>query len=187
MLWACGLLPAAGLAAIHSFPSADSLVVGSEGFIDDDEIGFFWSVARGDRVVETFADPLPSVSQAIFDFAVPENALVPGAQVDWDVLINSITVGGFTIPEGFAGPARLDLLFPPVAAVAGQYTVAFVVVNEVPAGDGAHTLAYAGAWPNSVELRDGDAVFVIPAPAAVLLGGIGAVVVGTLRRRRLLS
>jgi hypothetical protein len=184
VLLMCGLVPAAGLAAVHSFPSSTATVVGSQGFIDADEIGFFWSAARGDQVEETFADPLSSVGRAIFDFDVPTNALASGQQVDWDVLINSIGVGSFTIPEGLTGPVHLDLALTPVAPIGGQYTVAFVVTNEVPAGGGSHTLAYAGDFLHSVELlSDG---FVIPAPTAVLLGGIGAAFVGALRRRRML-
>ena len=61
---ALALCGAPALAAVHSFPSDDSTVVGSVGFIDADEIGAFWSVARGDMVEETSADPLISVEQA---------------------------------------------------------------------------------------------------------------------------
>ena len=42
------------------FPSSDSTVVGSVGFIDADEVGFFWSMQRGDRVSETFTFSGPS-------------------------------------------------------------------------------------------------------------------------------
>jgi len=173
--------PALSLAAVHSFPSDDSTVVGSLGFIDAEQIGYFWSAARGDKVQETFADPLPSVGRAVFDFAVPENVLTT-TPVTWDVLINSTEVGDFQVGVRFGGPMHLDLSFAPIANIGGQYTVAFVVTNEIPWGDGSHTLAYAGNWPHSVELF-GPA---IPAPAALLLVGIGAGLVGGLRRRKLL-
>jgi hypothetical protein len=172
---------AVSLAGPHSFPSGGSTVVGSIGFIDGDEIGYFWSAARGDKVEETFADPLLWVDRAIFDFGVPTNVLST-TPVDWDVLINSTVVGSFGIGVGFSGPVHLDLPFAPIGNIGGQYTVAFAVTNQVPDGGGSHTLAYAGEWPHSVELFGP----VIPAPAALLLGGIGAGLVAGLRRRRML-
>jgi hypothetical protein len=167
------------LAGLHTFPSGASTVVGSVGFIDADEIGYFWSTARGDLVSESFADPLASVSRAIFDFDVPTNVLstVP---VNWDVLINGTTIGSFSISPGFTGPVNLDLTFAPIANVGGSYLVAFEVTNEVPVGYGSHTLAYAGEYAHSVELG------VIPAPGAIVLGSIGVGLVSWLRRRRTL-
>lgn len=176
----CSLQAPIALAGLHAFPSGASTVVGSVGFIDADEIGYFWSAARGDLVRESFADPLASVSRAIFDFAVPVNVLNSGAEVDWNVVINGTPIGDFVIPQGFTGPIHLDLTFAPVANVGGSYLVAFEVTNEVPGGQGSHTLAYTGDYAHSVELG------VIPAPGAIVLGGIGAGLVGWLRRRRTL-
>ena len=175
------LLQAPGaFAGVHVFPSDDSTVVGSVGFINATEIGWFWSVARGDTVSESFVDPLPQVNKAEFDFAVPSNVLNGGAEVDWDVVINGITIGSFIIPQGFTGTRSLDFDFASIASVAGAYEVAFVVTNQVPGGYGSHSLAYAGEYPHSVELS------YIPAPGAVLLGSIGVGLVSWLRRRRTL-
>jgi len=168
------------LAGIHLFPSDDSTVVGSVGCINANEIGWFWSVARGDTVSESFVDPLPYVNQAAFDFAVPNNVLNSGAEVDWDVLVNGTTIGSFIIPQGFTGTKSLDFNFASIASIAGAYEAAFVVTNEVPSGNGSHTFAYAGEYPHSVELN------YIPAPGAILLGSIGVSLVGWLRRRRTL-
>ncbi|OHB62072.1 MAG: hypothetical protein A2168_08710 [Planctomycetes bacterium RBG_13_50_24] len=175
------LLQAPGaLAGVHIFPSDDSTVIGSLGFINAEEIGWFWSVARGDMVNESFVDPLPYVNQASFDFAVPNNVLNSGAEVDWDVVINGTTIGSFIIPQGFTGTKNLDFSFAQIASVAGAYEVAFVVTNEVPSGYGSHSFAYDGKYPHSVELS------YIPAPGAILLGSIGVGFVSWLRRRRTL-
>lgn len=176
------VLPTASWAGLHSFPSETSTVVGSVGAIDGEQIGYFWSVDRGDRVVQTFADPLASVDRAIFDFAVPYNVLGVALAVEWDILINSTSVGDFTIASGFTGPVHLDLSFAPIANIGGDYTVAFVVTNEVPGGGGSHTLGYAGNWLHSVELLSTGAA--VPVPGAVVLAGLGSGLVGWLRRRR---
>lgn len=176
------VLPTASWAGLHSFPSETSTVVGSVGAIAGEQIGYFWSVARGDRVVQTFADPLASVDRAIFDFAVPYNVLGAGNVVEWDILINSTLVGDFTIVPDFIGPVHLDLSFAPIANIGGDYTVAFVVTNEVPDGGGSHTLGYAGNWRHTVELLNTGAA--VPVPGAVVLAGLGSGLVGWLRRRR---
>lgn len=167
----------AASAGIHTFPSAGSTVVGSVGFIDADEIGFFWSVLRGDSVAETFADPLASVTGATLDLDVVTNVLNGGNQVDWAVLLNGTPIGGFTVPQGFTGPLSPVFAFAPVAPIGGNYTVRLLVTNEVPGGGGSHTFAYAGQFQHSVTLT-GTAV---PEPATVAMLGLGAVL---LRRRR---
>jgi hypothetical protein len=177
------VLPVTGFAGVHSFPSDDSIVVGSLGFINSNEIGYFWSTQRGDMVSESFADPLLSANEAIFDFDVPTNGL-NSTPVDWDILINGSTVGDFSVAAGFTGPIHLDLSFSPIGNISGQYQIIFDVTNEIPSGWGAHTLAYAGSYLHSVELIGTGNV--IPAPGAILLGSIGVGLVGWLRRRRTL-
>ncbi len=138
--------PAAGATALtpdvktFAFPSASSTVVGSVGFIDSCQAGYFWSASRGDGVSQTFQGPKSS-KHAILDVQVVSNALSGGNHVDWNVLINSKVVGSFVVNTGFTGPIHLDLKY---AKIAGKtYAVALRVTNEVPGGGGSMTLAYA--------------------------------------------
>ena len=137
---------------VFDFPSADSTVVASIGFRDADEVGSFWSVGRGDLVSETFSTALGSISRAILEVEVIRNVLNSGAFVDWDLEINGVVVGNFTIDEGFTGPVTVDVTFSPITGPV--YDVTIRVTNEVAAGEGSHTLAYAGAFAHSIQLGD---------------------------------
>jgi hypothetical protein len=134
------------------FPSANSSVIGSVGFIDDDEVGYFWSASRGDSVTQTFTGPA-SVNGIILKASVITNVLNSGAEVDWTISINGIDVGRFRVVEGFTGTLTTHAAF---ASIAGpNYTVKIRVVNEVPGGEGSHTLAYAGSLVHGFLLRPG--------------------------------
>ena len=135
--------------AIFSYPSANSTIVGSVGFIDGEQVGYFWSVARGDSVTETFAAG-PSIVGYNLDVDVVENVLNSGAFVNWDVLINGVLVDNFTVNEGFLGTVSRTANF---SAIAGpNYTVEMRVTNEVAGGEGSHTFRYAGVGSHQVEL-----------------------------------
>lgn len=162
------------MADLHPFPSSASTVVGSVGFIDGDEVGHFWSVSRGDRVSETFADPLASVNRAIINVGVPRNSLTSGNFVDWEVSLNGTVVDMFRVDSGFLGTVSRDVMFAPVGAVGGSYDVTYRALNEVPGGGGSHTFAYAGDFSHSIEL--------VPAPGSAVLLGLGGLALS--RRRR---
>ena len=99
LLVPCGTALAAA-SETFVFPSSGSTVVGSLGFIDAEQIGWFWSVSRGDTVYETFNTSLPSINGAILDIEVVGNVLSSGAQVDWDVEINDVAVLQYGSLEG---------------------------------------------------------------------------------------
>ena len=138
-------------AATFDFPSNDSTVVASTatGFVDSDEVGFFWSAVRGDLVSETFMGPT-AVNRAILNVHVVTNSLTATNHVDWNLTINGVIVGGFSVASGFTGPITLNVGFP--AIFGPTYTVAIKVTNTVPGGGGSHTLAYAGNFAHSIEL-----------------------------------
>lgn len=140
-----------GVAAAVDFPSADSTVVGSTGFVDGEMVGYFWSAARGDSVSETLAGPA-KIKKAILKVDVPYNGLASGAFTDWDVVINGKVVGDFTIAAGEAGPVNESYKFKRIKG-GGEYDVQIVMTNEVASGAGAITLRYAGAGEHSINLK----------------------------------
>lgn len=137
-------------AAAQAFPSASSTVVGSVGFVDDIQVGYFWSAARGDSVEQTFAGKA-KVKRATLKLDVPTNGLVAGAHADWAVSINGKDVGTFSIASGQTGPFTNKYKFKKIKGP--RYDVKIYMTNEVAAGAGAHTLRYAGTGPHSIALK----------------------------------
>ena len=139
--------PTAGATALapagkvtFAFPSANSTIVGSVGFINSCEAGYFWSASRGDSVTQSASGP-KAIKHAILDVQVVTNVLSGGAQVDWNLLINNKVVDSFVVQEGFTGPIHRDVKFKKIKGK--SFTVKLVVTNEVPSGGGSITLAYA--------------------------------------------
>lgn len=133
-----------------AFPSSSSTVVGSVGFIDSEQAGYFWSAARGDSVAETFTGPA-RVRKAILNLDVVENVLNAGATVDWTVSINGKNIGKFQVVEGQLGPLTEKFRFRRI--IGPSYAVKMRVTNEVAGGEGSHTFRYAGTGPHSITLK----------------------------------
>jgi len=134
----------------ENFPSASSTVVGSVGFIDATQVGYFWSHVRGDSVTQTYVTTETNVTRAVFDFTTPFNDLL-GFSVDWNVLLNGTLIGTFSIAPGEAHQIHLDYSFAPIAGP--SYTVRFEVTSEAsPTGHGSHSIGYAGADAGTVQL-----------------------------------
>lgn len=168
------------------FPSSGSTIVGSTGFIDAEQVGYFWSVTRGDSVVEAFAGP-SSISSYALHVDVLDNALNSGAFVNWNVIINGVTVDNFSVDEGFLGTVNRFASFP---AIAGPgYNVELRVTNEVASGQGSHTFRYAGNGNNRIEFNvAGSSLLAIPtiSPVGLALFVLLLAAVGfrLLRRQR---
>jgi hypothetical protein len=137
------------------FPSEDSTVIGSAGFIDEVAAGYFWSADRGDSVSETFRAS-ECISRAILSVDVVNNVLAPEAFVTWELVINGVVVGSFTVDAGFTGEITEVFTFP--AITGPNYDVELRVVNEVAPGEGSISLAYAGDFAHSLTLICCDAV-----------------------------
>jgi hypothetical protein len=131
------------------FPSSSSTVVASIGFINGTEVGYFWSASRGDSVSQTVNGPA-SVKRAILKVDVVTNSLTPGAEVDWNLYINNVVVGQFKVVSGKTGLVKFKASFGKLRGP--SYNILLKVTNEVPAGDGSMTLAYAGGFPHTISL-----------------------------------
>lgn len=159
------------MAGEHVFPSATSSVVGSVGFINPNEVGYFWSASRGDSVQETLADSLPIVSQLKLDLVVPTNSLSAGNALMWGVEVNGVEVGTFSVASGATGPLSHTFDFAGIAG-AGAYTVRIEARNTIPGGGGSHTF--------SANIR--TTATLLPAPGAAAVLGLGGLMAA--RRRR---
>ncbi|MHC4823232.1 MAG: hypothetical protein ACYTEP_04350 [Planctomycetota bacterium] len=136
-------------AAGIDFPSAGSTIVGSVGFIDAEQCGYYWSNSRGDGASETLAGPA-SITSYTLDVDLTSNVLSPGNFVTWQVTINGIAVDLLTSNPGDT-TISTSASFPSIAGP--NYDVALSVLNEVPGGGGSVALRYAGAGTHSITLN----------------------------------
>lgn len=161
------------------FPSGTSTVVGSIGFIDSDEMGYFWTASRGDSVTEAFGTTgLASANRLDLRFNVTRNVLATGAFTAWDVLVNGTSVGGWSWASGDGiGTVSLSLLFPTILAAGDgdDFTIRMAVLNVVADGAGSIALGFPGSGALT-----GDAV---PEPSTILLLGAGLAALGYTRAR----
>jgi len=131
------------------FPSASSAIVGSVGFIDGEQAGYFWDNFRGDGASETVSGPA-SISSYSLDVDLPSNALNNGNVVNWDMVINGTVVDSFTVNVGDALISRSASF----GSIAGpSYTLELRVTNQVPGGGGSCSLRYAGVGNHTITVQ----------------------------------
>ncbi|NVD71619.1 PEP-CTERM sorting domain-containing protein [Duganella sp. BJB1802] len=157
-----------------SFPTSSSTVVASIGSVSPTEIGYFWSMTRGDAVSQSYVGSgVFGTTNLELDLNVTRNVLSSGASVQWDVLVNGQDVGDWNVTQGSGtGINHLSLNF---GAVGGEFnSLALVVKNNVPSGQGSIALG----------LDTRGSVTAVPEPETygMLLGGLA--VVGLMARRK---
>ncbi|MCP5249604.1 MAG: PEP-CTERM sorting domain-containing protein [Candidatus Accumulibacter sp.] len=158
-----------------TFPSSLATVVASVGSLSATEVGYFWSMARGDSVSQGYpATGLFNVSSLSMDLNVTQNVLAAGQSVDWDVLVNGIDVGDWSWSDADGtGLTNVALSF---AAIAGEFSsLALVVSNEVPSGGGSIALGL-----DTRTTVEGNAV---PEPGTLFLLGLTMMGLAATRRR----
>ena len=170
MLWFTGTAHATAI--IVDFPSGDSITTASAG-------QFFFTPAH--TVNETFSgtgiNALTSLDLAL---DINPNSLDPSAFVDFDVLVNSMLVGAFTIDFG-DDFRNLNFSFAEIFG-AGTYNIELAVTNTVPPGFG--SIGFSEVNSTATLTGDEGNQVPVPAPGTLLLLGLGLFGLGLTRRVR---
>jgi len=138
--------------ALFAFPSDLSTVVASQGFVDEKQVGFFFSKSNGHSVLQEFVGD-PTVTSYQLNVDVLTNTLA-SESVMWEVRINSVKVDEFEVDPGFVGTVSTGAIFSEISGPV--YTVELVVAGDVSPGGGSHSLRYAGDGANKIRLSGPD-------------------------------
>ena len=163
-----------GWVSTHDFPNASSTVISTGGGLGANEVGWFWSGTLGHQVSGTLTDPMSELTGVALELEVPSTTLASGS-VTWAVEINSLEVGQFDVGAGFTGPVDVDFSFPAILPMGDTYEIVLSVRNDVPFGEGAHTLAIGDPYAHAIHL--------IPEPATLTVLAVGGVMLARRRRR----
>lgn len=154
-----------------NYPSNLSTVVDS-GVNPPNELGVFWSAARGDSITETFTGTgITTVGSLTLSFGV-DDVLSPGHETDWNVLVNGTSVGSWvwTSAQG-SGTLNQTYSFAPITGN-GTYTLCMAMTNEIPSLQSSIGIFI----PGTATLASPGAVL---EPVSTLLLGTGLLALGS--------
>jgi len=175
------VLPATGARAdILNFSSPDFIWSHPSGGASPNHIwitGDFWE--------QTFSGTsLGAASLLSVNIFVDDNILTAGNHVDLDVLLNSTSVGIFSIASGSTGLISNTFLFSPIAAAAGNaFDIKILETNTIPEGEGSVSMGILEQQSWAKLLLEGEPV---PEPTSFLLlgTGLGVLCLVAWRRRK---
>jgi hypothetical protein len=160
----------AGLITVD-FPSATSVSTASVG-------EYFYSTSHSVHEVFT-GTGINAVSSLDLALDLDFNNLNSGGFVNFEVFLNSITVGSFSFIESNAfGIYNFNFSFAEIVG-SGTYDIALQVTNNVPVGAG----SVGFSETNSTAQLTGD-ISQVSEPAIIALLGLGLVGIGFSRKKK---
>ena len=132
-----------------AFPSDDTVLAGTGVAFGNDGIGPLWRLDNA--LTETFDCTENSISSLSLTIDIA-NGMSGNAIHTWDVSVNDISIGQFSVITGQV-QVNETFAFEPVAAANDGYTVQLQAINQVGGGLGSYRMNYESPGLHSIQLN----------------------------------